>query len=54
MNGIKIGTSNYFWLFPSQTAVTKKNQIEDLKNQLDGAKKRRVELTKNIEKLSAG
>jgi cell division protein FtsB len=50
----KIGTSNYFWLFPSQSIVVRKNQIEDLKKQLESSKKRKIELNANIEKASKG
>ncbi|KAK9688267.1 Meiotic nuclear division protein 1 [Basidiobolus ranarum] len=54
VNGEKIGTSNYFWSFPSTALQTRKRKIEDLTEELDILVKRNKEAERKIEEASAG
>ena len=47
----KIGTSNYFWSFPSQGLIVRRKKIETLEASLEGKKRRREELEEEQSKL---
>jgi DNA-binding transcriptional regulator GbsR (MarR family) len=50
----KIGTSNYYWSFPSQTLISKTNIIDKLNAEIDEAKRKRDELAEEEAKLLIG
>eukprot|EP01107_Rhizomastix_libera_P006515 TRINITY_DN20662_c0_g1_i1.p1 TRINITY_DN20662_c0_g1~~TRINITY_DN20662_c0_g1_i1.p1 ORF type:complete len:206 (-),score=61.21 TRINITY_DN20662_c0_g1_i1:49-666(-) len=50
----KIGTSNYFWAFPSQEVVLKTNRIESLEKELETQKRKRAEMESQVEELQKG
>ncbi|KAK9723259.1 Meiotic nuclear division protein 1, variant 2 [Basidiobolus ranarum] len=50
----KIGTSNYFWSFPSTALQTRKGKLEDLAEELENLTNKNDELGKNIQEASAG
>ncbi|ORX97534.1 meiotic nuclear division protein 1 [Basidiobolus meristosporus CBS 931.73] len=50
----KIGTSNYFWSFPSTALQSRKRKIDDLTDELQSLTKKHEELQKGIEEASAG
>jgi hypothetical protein len=45
----KIGTSVYFWAFPSKAANTKKQKLVQLETRQEEVKKMRMELEKKLE-----
>ncbi|KAG2222047.1 hypothetical protein INT45_003692 [Circinella minor] len=50
----KIGTSNYYWSFPSNTANTKRIKFEELQNQVQSKRDKKEELQKAIEEARHG
>lgn len=50
----KIGTSVYFWAFPSKAANTRKRRLEDLKSKTDDVRKKRKALESKIEEMQVG
>ncbi|KAJ3054296.1 Meiotic nuclear division protein 1 [Rhizophlyctis rosea] len=50
----KIGTSNYYWSFPSTAMQSRKRKLEDLENELTKLKERRTELEEGIERAQEG
>ncbi|KAL1916795.1 uncharacterized protein VTP21DRAFT_5499 [Calcarisporiella thermophila] len=50
----KIGTSNYYWSFPSTALQTRKVKIEQLKQELEREQLRSKELQETIEKATQG
>eukprot|EP01100_Stratorugosa_tubuloviscum_P014609 TRINITY_DN7924_c0_g1_i1.p1 TRINITY_DN7924_c0_g1~~TRINITY_DN7924_c0_g1_i1.p1 ORF type:complete len:206 (-),score=103.68 TRINITY_DN7924_c0_g1_i1:10-627(-) len=50
----KIGTGNYFWLFPSQDLVKKKTRHDDLTKEVKSLRKKAEELQETKESLSSG
>ena len=38
----KIGTSNYFWSFPSQGAQVRKRKLQEMDNEIEVLKKRKA------------
>ncbi|CAN7985202.1 unnamed protein product [Ixodes hexagonus] len=50
----KIGTSVYFWSFPSKAISTRKRKIEDLKAKLDDACKKLKSVEAQVEKAQVG
>jgi len=38
----KIGTSNYFWCFPSQAVLSRKRKLEEINTEVEGLKKRKA------------
>ncbi|KAI9339489.1 meiotic nuclear division protein 1 [Pilaira anomala] len=50
----KIGTSNYFWSYPSAAVQTKKNKLHDLEDKLAKETERKLKLEKNIEEAKQG
>jgi FtsZ-binding cell division protein ZapB len=54
VNSDKIGTSVYFWSFPSETANKKQNQINSLTTEIEILKSRLSVLQKETEEASRG
>ncbi|XP_015911693.1 meiotic nuclear division protein 1 homolog [Parasteatoda tepidariorum] len=50
----KIGTSIYFWAFPSKAHNNRKRKIEDLNSKIDEARKKIKLLNKQIETAKSG
>ncbi|GAA5798623.1 hypothetical protein HPULCUR_004028 [Helicostylum pulchrum] len=50
----KIGTSNYFWSYPSAAVQTKKNKLHDLQEKLAKETARKLKLEKQIEEEKEG
>ncbi|KAJ3278642.1 Meiotic nuclear division protein 1 [Borealophlyctis nickersoniae] len=50
----KIGTSNYYWSFPSTAAQTRKRKLDELEDELVKLKERRDEMQRSIEKATEG
>ncbi|NXC38423.1 MND1 protein, partial [Penelope pileata] len=50
----KIGTSNYFWAFPSKALHARKRKLEELQSQLAEGSQKKEALQKNIEKSKVG
>ncbi|XP_076337784.1 meiotic nuclear division protein 1 homolog isoform X1 [Tachypleus tridentatus] len=50
----KIGTSVYFWAFPSKAVNNRKRKLEDLKKQIDEAKKKLKSLNEAVTKAQIG
>ncbi|XP_060950584.1 meiotic nuclear division protein 1 homolog [Limanda limanda] len=50
----RVGTSNYYWAFPSKALNARKRKLEDLQKQISDAKQRKVSLQKVVEKAKFG
>uniref|UniRef100_A0A8D0DG50 Meiotic nuclear division protein 1 homolog n=1 Tax=Salvator merianae TaxID=96440 RepID=A0A8D0DG50_SALMN len=50
----RIGTSNYFWAFPSKALHARKHKLEELQNQFSEYSQKRKSLQESIEKSKAG
>ncbi|KAF7667176.1 hypothetical protein LDENG_00072700 [Lucifuga dentata] len=50
----RVGTSNYYWAFPSKALHACQHKLEDLQKQLSEAKQRKVSLQKAVEKAKVG
>nr|XP_054108357.1 meiotic nuclear division protein 1 homolog [Callithrix jacchus] len=50
----RIGTSNYYWAFPSKALHAKKRKLETLKSQLSEGSQKHASLQKSIEKAKIG
>ncbi|KAI8596312.1 meiotic nuclear division protein 1 [Dissophora ornata] len=50
----KIGTSNFYWSFPSAVQQSKKAKLQALQDELERLEKVNAELAANIEKASSG
>ncbi|KAI9525452.1 Meiotic nuclear division protein 1 [Dissostichus eleginoides] len=50
----RVGTSNYYWAFPSKALHARKNKLEDLENQSSEAKQRKASVQKAVEKAKVG
>ncbi|XP_032419469.1 meiotic nuclear division protein 1 homolog isoform X2 [Xiphophorus hellerii] len=50
----RIGTSNYYWAFPSKALHARKHKLEELKKQASDAKQRKVSVEKTVEKSKVG
>lgn len=50
----KIGTSNYYWSFPSSALQLRKTKIEDLKQELQKLEEKNAELKSSIELACGG
>ncbi|XP_062055448.1 meiotic nuclear division protein 1 homolog isoform X3 [Lepus europaeus] len=50
----RIGTSNYYWAFPSKALHTRKRKVEVLESQLSEGNQKYANLQKNIEKAKIG
>ncbi|XP_042341463.1 meiotic nuclear division protein 1 homolog [Plectropomus leopardus] len=50
----RVGTSNYYWAFPSKALHARKRKLEELQKQISEAKQRKVSVEKAIEKAKVG
>ncbi|XP_070361036.1 meiotic nuclear division protein 1 homolog isoform X5 [Equus asinus] len=50
----RIGTSNYYWAFPSKALHARKRKLEVLESQLSEGNQKRTNLQKSIEKAKIG
>lgn len=50
----RVGTSNYYWSFPSKALNTRKHRLEELHKHISEAKQRKVSLTKAVEAAKVG
>uniref|UniRef100_UPI0037E9AAE6 meiotic nuclear division protein 1 homolog isoform X1 n=1 Tax=Semicossyphus pulcher TaxID=241346 RepID=UPI0037E9AAE6 len=50
----RVGTSNYYWAFPSKALHARKHKLEELQKQDSEAKQRKVSLQKAVEKAKVG
>ncbi|XP_064918809.1 meiotic nuclear division protein 1 homolog isoform X4 [Columba livia] len=50
----RIGTSNYFWAFPSKALHARKRKLEDLESQFAESSQKKETLQKSIEKSKIG
>ena len=50
----KIGTSVYFWAFPSKALAQRQSQLSQLREKLDASKSKSAELNKALENASSG
>lgn len=50
----RIGTSNYFWAFPSKASNIRKRKIQDLEDQLEQSEKKRVASKQQITQATVG
>ncbi|PWA21289.1 hypothetical protein CCH79_00018430, partial [Gambusia affinis] len=50
----RIGTSNYYWAFPSKALHACKHKLDELQKQASDAKQRKVSIEKTVEKAKVG
>ncbi|CAJ1052598.1 meiotic nuclear division protein 1 homolog [Xyrichtys novacula] len=50
----RVGTSNYYWAFPSKALNARNNKLEELQKQRSEAKQRKATLEKAVEKAKLG
>lgn len=50
----KIGTSVYFWAFPSKASQNRKRKLEEIMNQLEDSEKKRKVVEEGIKKAKVG
>ncbi|KAM8878451.1 meiotic nuclear division protein 1 homolog isoform 3-T3 [Spinachia spinachia] len=50
----RVGTSNYYWAFPSKALNTCKHKLEELQAQISEAKQRKVSVQAAVEKATVG
>ncbi|CAF96576.1 unnamed protein product, partial [Tetraodon nigroviridis] len=50
----RIGTSNYYWAFPSKVLHARKRKLEELQQQISQAKQRKASLVEAVEKAREG
>ncbi|XP_057581427.1 meiotic nuclear division protein 1 homolog isoform X3 [Hippopotamus amphibius kiboko] len=50
----RIGTSNYYWAFPSKALHTRKRKLEVLESQLSEGNQKHANLQKSVEKAKIG
>ncbi|XP_068445545.1 meiotic nuclear division protein 1 homolog [Clinocottus analis] len=50
----RVGTSNYYWAFPSKALNTRKHKLEELQSQISDAKQRKKSVQKAVEKMKVG
>ncbi|KAI8319080.1 meiotic nuclear division protein 1 [Martensiomyces pterosporus] len=50
----KIGSSNYFWAFPSEAAIKRRNKISELQKDIAQMEAKQVGLNEGIEKAQYG
>uniref|UniRef100_A0A8C5DVK8 Meiotic nuclear division protein 1 homolog n=1 Tax=Gouania willdenowi TaxID=441366 RepID=A0A8C5DVK8_GOUWI len=50
----RVGTSNYYWAFPSKAVHARKHKLEELQKQASEAKQRKESLQKAVEKAKIG
>ncbi|XP_034044940.1 meiotic nuclear division protein 1 homolog isoform X2 [Thalassophryne amazonica] len=50
----RVGTSNYYWAFPSKALHARSHKLEELEKQISEAKQRKVTLQKAVDKAKIG
>ncbi|XP_031718936.1 meiotic nuclear division protein 1 homolog [Anarrhichthys ocellatus] len=50
----RVGTSNYYWAFPSKALHARKHKLEALQTQISEAKQRKLSVQKAVEKATVG
>lgn len=50
----RVGTSNYYWAFPSKALNTRKHKLDELKRQISEAKQRKESLQKAVDAAKVG
>ncbi|XP_072320191.1 meiotic nuclear division protein 1 homolog [Eucyclogobius newberryi] len=50
----RVGTSNYYWAFPSKALNTRKLKLDELKKQVSESKQRKESLQKAVEAAAVG
>ncbi|XP_056266211.1 meiotic nuclear division protein 1 homolog isoform X1 [Pseudoliparis swirei] len=50
----RVGTSNYYWAFPSKALNARKHKLEELQSQISEAMKRKKSVEKGVEKAKVG
>ncbi|KAM9314566.1 meiotic nuclear division protein 1 homolog isoform 1-T1 [Pholidichthys leucotaenia] len=50
----RVGTSNYYWAFPSKAFHARKHKLDELQKQISDGKQRKISLQKAVEKAKAG
>lgn len=50
----RVGTSNYYWAFPSKALNARKHKLEELQKQVSDAKQRKLSVEKAVEKAKVG
>ncbi|XP_032390853.1 meiotic nuclear division protein 1 homolog [Etheostoma spectabile] len=50
----RVGTSNYYWAFPSKALHARKKKLEELQSQISEAKQRKESVQKAVEKAKVG
>ncbi|KAG9259847.1 hypothetical protein AMEX_G27468 [Astyanax mexicanus] len=50
----RVGTSNYYWAFPSKALHARKHRLEDLEKQNEESKQRKTALQQAVEKAKKG
>ncbi|XP_056418532.1 meiotic nuclear division protein 1 homolog isoform X3 [Hyla sarda] len=50
----RIGTSNYFWAFPSKALHARKRKLETLESQLSEASQKKKQLEQSVQKAKVG
>ncbi|XP_037617165.1 meiotic nuclear division protein 1 homolog [Sebastes umbrosus] len=50
----RVGTSNYYWAFPSKALHARKRKLEELQSQISETKQRQVSVQKAVEKEKVG
>ncbi|KAJ8269520.1 hypothetical protein COCON_G00121270 [Conger conger] len=50
----RVGTSNYYWAFPSKALHARKRRLDELEKQLSEAKRRKETLQQAVEKVKVG
>lgn len=50
----RVGTSNYYWAFPSKALNTRKLRLDELKKQISEAKQKKESLKKSVDAAKVG
>ncbi|XP_034394661.1 meiotic nuclear division protein 1 homolog isoform X1 [Cyclopterus lumpus] len=50
----RVGTSNYYWAFPSKALNARKHKLDELQSQISEAKQRKKSVEKGVEKAKVG
>ncbi|KAK7878152.1 hypothetical protein WMY93_031198 [Mugilogobius chulae] len=50
----RVGTSNYYWSFPSKALNTRKHKLDELKRQISDSKQRKESLQKAVDAAKVG
>lgn len=50
----RVGTSNYYWAFPSKALHARKRRLEELERQCEEGKQRKIALQQGVDKAKVG